>query len=249
MTAEIERSQYRELTILSFPPSMLSLYAAGTTNTVRPTNVQDAVAATHPDAALDGPMFEKCNPGDSYQSQPCGHVLYRHYDLTGGIDIPSVHPNQGVTISVLADGTAQAARGAAVPPGATVAVQLYPEMVANGTPVPVRPGDAERRAALAIMRDGRLAFIASTPMTNDQFGIRLAQAGALYAGYTDGGGSTSLQTPTGYVGSSEHRRVLTWLLAKARQSTVLQTAADHPAGTAIVLVGLAGLGWYLWRRR
>ena len=244
---DLQRTQYRGLTLLTFPASMLSLYAETSSgNVATPHTSSEVMHATGAEAVLDGPMFNRCNPNLGYDAQSCGHVLYKHFDLTSGVNIPSSYPNQGVTISVLRDGSTQAASGAAVPSGAVVAVQLYPELVANGAPVPVRLQDSASRAALAIMRDGKLALVTSSPMTMPDFAQRLAEAGALYAGYTDGGGSTSLETQDGYTGSSEHRRVLTWLLAKARQSTILQTVKGSPGTTVAVIAGVGAIAGFVW---
>lgn len=253
-TSDLERMNYQGLTFLLFPPSMLSLYAdMSDGSTARPHDVTDAQAATGADAVMDGPMFEKCDPGAGYASQSCGYVQYRHFDLSNGLNVASRYPGRGVTLSVLSDGSTQAAQGATVAPGATVAVQLYPELVANGSPVSVSNADGSAsRAALAIMRDGRMAFVVSQPMLMSTFAQRLAGGGAVYAGYTDGGGSTSLGTAAGqYTGSAEHRRVLTWILAKARQSTVLAAIKQSPGTTAAVVLMLGGTGVLLWwmRRR
>ena len=254
---DLQKTQYQGLTIIAFPPSMLSLFAETSDGHVAtPHTSADAMVATGADAALDGPMFDKCTPGEPYAAQACGHVLYRHFDLTSHLDIPSSFPNRGVTISVLQDGTAQAGVGDAVPTGAAVAVQLYPELVANGAVVATRDDSPSMRAALAIMSDGKLAMITSTPMLMSEFSRKLVGAGAVYAGYTDGGGSTALETAGQYTGSSEHRRVLTWLLAKARQNTVLKTVSDtvtkSPATAAIaaaVGVGAFTAAWYAWSKR
>lgn len=257
------------LTLLTFPPSMLALYAdVKSGSQVAPHNVDEAVAATHAEAALDGPMFEKCSSqsGVPYSSYNCGELLYKHYDLRSGLNVSSKYPSRGITISVLENGHSQAADGDVVPPNATVAVQLYPAMVVNGQTRHVSDADGNaQRAALAIMEDGNMAFVISRPMLMSQFAQKLVAAGAKYAGYTDGGGSTSLATPTGYKGSSEHRRVLTWLLAKAQQSTravtdvvmnstqnitqaVREASPETLAAGAILLVA-GGVGIWLLSRQ
>lgn len=216
---------------------MLSLYVDSLgANEARPHNAQDVMAITGADAALDGPMFSLCDSSQSYASADCGVVGYKHLDLATGVNIPSSFPSRGMTISIK--------NGVASPTdvsGAQVAVQLYPTLVTDGRPAMFGSGAVASRAGLAIMRDGRLAFVTSVPMTLDDFSSKLAAAGAVSAGYTDGGGSTSLAVkPNGYSGSSEHRRVVTWLLAKARTPSVVV-----PIG--LILAG--ALAWYGWSKR
>lgn len=245
----LERVQYNGLTILLFPASMLSVYAETSgSNRASPLNYSQALAATQAEAVLDGPMFDKCDSGQPYSQQTCGEVLYRHYDLSG-INIPSSFPDRGITISVLGNGTARAARGADVAAGAKVAVQLYPELVWDGEPSRVSDVDVKTRAALAIMSDGRLAFVVAQPMTMPQFARLLAQAGAVYAGYTDGGGSASMATNDYYAGSTEHRRVVTWLFAKMRESSVVTAVRASPGSSAAIALVIGGLITYaVWKR-
>ena len=72
-------------------------------------------------------------------------------------------------------------------------------------------------------------------MSMPAFAQALVNAGALYAGYTDGGGSTHLVTPDRIRGASEQRRVATWLIAENRGGV---TATD--IGVGLVLIAIAG---------
>jgi uncharacterized Zn-binding protein involved in type VI secretion len=237
----IERQQSNGLTLLQFPPSYLSLYVDSIGgDQAQPHSGDEVIAITGADAALDGPMFSNCNPGDSYAASDCGVVGYRHLDLGSGVNIPSSYVSRGLTISIVG-GQAIAMDGDSVAPGAQVAVQLYPSLVEGGRSKEGNTSDVASRAALAIMSDGRLSFVTSAPMTLADFASRLVQAGAISAGYTDGGGSTSLVTPDNYTGSSEHRRVVTWLLAKANSSAGVLV----PLG--LLLAG--GAAWYWWKHR
>jgi hypothetical protein len=235
-----ERIESNGLILLAFHPMELGLYAdVRSGNRAVPHTAAEALYASGAEAVLDGPMFEKCDPSRSYLEQACGIPSYRHFDLSS-VDIPTSYPNRGVTISVLQNGNTQAVTGSAVPPNARVSVQLYPELVRNGRVVGTRDDGPASRAALAVLRDGRMAFVVSQPMSMPEFSEALVAAGALYAGYTDGGGSTSLQTTGFYAGSREHRRVITWLVAKARPSP----SAGSGLIAAVALT--AAVGALLW---
>jgi hypothetical protein len=240
-----ERVQRGNLTLLLFPPSMLALYAqsAGGDDAV-PHSSDEALRNSGGEAVLNGPMFDKCDPAAPYASQTCGHVTYKHFDLSSGVNYPSQRSGVGMTISVMPDGSTVAASGSTVAPGARLSVQLYPALVVQGQPRPVADqGAFSYVAALAVMSDGRMAFVVGRNLSLPVFAAQLVSAGALYAGYTDGGGSASLATLDGYVGSSEHRRVLTWLVARP------STAGSSSSTLALValLVAVAGVGWWWYR--
>lgn len=243
----VERVQYRGLTMLLFPPSELSLYAhsAGGDRAVPHTSTE-ALRNSGGEAVLDGPMFAPCDPLAEvpYARQECGHVLYKHFDLSSGIDFGSQRSSSGMTISVMPDGSTVAASGSTAAPGARVSVQGYPSLVIGGDPAPVADqGAFSYVAALAVMSDGRMAFVIGRNMSLPTFAEQLADAGARYGFYTDGGGSASLETLNEYVGHSEHRRVLTWLVAKPSVAVGLPSAL----GLAAIAVVTIGVGWWLLR--
>lgn len=208
-----------------------------------PHSPDEAISlAPSAEAVANGPMFDT-GPG-TWADYRYGMVLYRHFDSSTGVDIPSSRSSQGMTISVMPDGTTSTAMGDAVAAGARVAVQFYPALVVNGVVQDVADESFPYVAAVVVMSDGRMGFVVGRNMSLPTFAQRLADAGAVQAGYTDGGGSAAIITPTVYVGSSEHRRVLTWLVARV------------PSGSAavqggVILVGLAvvGASWWLLRRR
>jgi len=76
-------------------------------------------------------------------------------------------------------------------------------------------------------------------MSMQIFAAQLIDAGAIYAGYTDGGGSTHLVTPGGIQGASEQRRVATWLIAE--ESGV--SAGDIGIGLALIAIAGGLLYW------
>lgn len=200
--------------------------------TVRSFSARDlAVLLDPPDMdravlALDGPMFD--GSGSEY-------LLY---DRVNGTSVPSRHPDDGMTISVVGN-LPFATDGASVVPGARVAVQGYPTLVVNGRNVasPSVDTSAEWRAGMAIMRDGTLAF-AVGQMSMWQFAEEFARAGADEAMYTDGGSSASLWTQAGRYGHPAPRDVPSWL--------VVRGSFVPPA--LLVAAALAGGGYYAWRK-
>jgi hypothetical protein len=105
--------------------------------------------------------------------------------------------------------------------------------------------DVVWRAGLAAMADGSMA-LAVMQSSMDDFARALQGAGAVQAGYTDGGGSAALVTPDGVAGSSEGRRVATWL-------TVGGAGADGGGASwleaTLVAVAVGTGAWYLLRHR
>jgi len=255
----IERIHVGNLTFLMFEPSMLSLYVDSLGgSTAKPHRYTEALATTGADAVMDGPMFHEPS---SYSTYTSGQLHFRHFDLRTGVNVGSSYPSQGMTISVLPNGSVRVANGDSVDPEARVAIQLYPALVRDGHPVTVQPGTISARAALAVMADGRMAFVVSSPMLMTAFVRSLVTAGVMNAGYTDGGGSTSLADSAGtYAGSSEHRRVLSWLFAKASETgnsarglaVSTKNAVVANPGTTVAVIGLlllAAGGVYVYRNR
>jgi hypothetical protein len=199
------------LTLVRFAPEQLGVVVARDLRAVRAADLGGAGVL----AALNGPMF-----GRAYRhgGSACERVCYLHIDRKAGVSLPTTLPGRGITISVVG-GRARSHPGNYVHAGATVAVQLYPALVENGVAHANPSVDAEHvwRSALSILRDGSLAFaIGKLPMW--RFNRALVRAGATWAGYTDGGGSTSLATGSGRLGSGEDRPVPTWLVVRPRAS-------------------------------
>jgi hypothetical protein len=149
-------------------------------------------------AAIDGPMFGFCeNTPRSYASYSCGRVDYLLLDIWRNVSVSgqSGYASRGVTFSVV-NGRMTAARGRSVAQGASVAFQCYPGLVENGSIAVRRKDDGPDtqrvgRVAVGLMQDGSMFFAyAATSMY--EFAEMLRSAGALWAGYTDGGGSSSL---------------------------------------------------------
>ncbi len=186
---------------------------------LRPHTAEETLAA-NPDAVavLNGPMFEVTDPVHTdYQRYLTGKLDYHLYDSRGVSDDGGTATDaRGVTLSVTPSGVI-AQSGDAVTPDATAAVQLYPPLVRGGVAVASaqKNTDVTWRAALALLADGRLAFaVGHMPMA--QFAAALVALGAAEAGYTDGGGSARLAVRGKFYGSSENRRVVSWLLVRAQ---------------------------------
>lgn len=231
--------QSNGLTLAAFDPASLGILALPDPNgTVLPIAPGEVLHyAPNADAALDGPMFDTCGGAD-YASAECDVPLFLQYDTQRNVSLPGQRPGVGVLIAVV-NGAAMASRTIQVPDGASVAVQLYPALVDRGNPVSPSDSTAEQRAALALLDDGRLAF-AIGAMSMPAFAQALIDAGAIYAGYTDGGGSTHLVTPDRVRGASEQRRVASWLVAEGGGG-----ATTTDVGIGLVLLAIAGGMFYL----
>jgi hypothetical protein len=162
-------------------------------------------------------------------------VRFRHFDRARGIDLPGASPDAGMFIGV-DRGRAITGNGRGIGRRADVLVQLYPALVQMGqSKVPSPDPNPERdwRAALCILRDGKLAFAVAPSSPMGLFADKLRAMGVVHAGYTDGGSSTSLVLPPNRIGSPNPRAVATWL-------TVL------PQGSGLVAIGVLGLLGALW---
>lgn len=239
------------LTIYSFAPSRLGVFGAQAAGDFAPLGPDDVLAASGAVAALDGPEFDLC----AGQGLPAGNAAYAVagcarpaalvYDAARGLAAPGRRSGAGLTVSVVG-GRAVVAPGDAAAPGASAAVQLWPPLVSGGQVVASDTGsnaEVNGRAALAVLDDGRLAFaVGRMPMV--AFARALAAAGATDAGYTDGGGSTALVVPGAVYGSSERRRVPTWLTVEPAGpgAGVVVGALLAAAGVAAVVVALGRRG-------
>lgn len=241
------------LTLVAFDPAGL-----GVVTPARPSTAED-VFRSQPDVlvAIGGPMFSFCEgqPRD-YGRYDCGRVNYALRDEDRGTHIPGLRSNDqdGVTFSVVG-GALVAARGNAPAPGARVSIQTYPGLVEDGQVAvgsPTSGPDSENngRVGLGVLRDGR-AFFAYARCSLRVFAERLRSAGAVWAGYTDGGGSSSLVTRLGaeLVGvdadDPRGRRLPSWVVWSSPRSEVSWGVI------AALLAAAAGGGALLtvWRRR
>lgn len=244
------------LSVVSFQPSQLGLFALPLQGSrVTPVNPAEILLRSGGIAALNGPMFGVCPGQDlpsgnaAYGSSQCDTLSYGHYDEKSGLIIPSAHASQGITIAVVGN-EAIAVRGSEYPPDASVAVQLYPSLVESGrvTASPSVNTDRVWRSALVILENGNLAFVVGQ-MSMNAFATAIVEIGGVYAGYTDGGGSTSLVSTMGVVGAHEYRPVASWLIVKPVSfTTIVQTATSRPwlFGIAAAVVA-GGITWFILR--
>lgn len=201
-TTEIIRGP-GSLVVVVFPPAWLALEVDDTDNDPRTAErpetarrvwqrLSDAVAL------IDGPMFQVAD-GRPYETSEQSRLLYRYLDRRRNVDVPTRYPERGATLSVDAEGRASMMRGAAELPGATFAVQGYPEILRRGENVGSTEHDtnATMRAALVLLSDGRVGFAISRSgirALGELLGGASASGGATVtdAVYTDGGGSMAL---------------------------------------------------------
>lgn len=244
------------LTLVALPPEGLGIVVPA-----RPATAEEVFAA-NPDVAavIGGPMFGFCDgqPHD-YARYDCGVVRYALADARRGVRVAGARENdaRGLTFSVV--GTQLAvARGNAPAPGATVAVQTYPGLVEDGAVAvgaPTGGPDAEvnGRVAMGVLRDGR-AFFAYGRTSLRAFAERLRDAGATWAGYTDGGGSSSLvvrDAAGALIGvdadDPRGRRLPSWIVWAPPRGAVPWSVLLGLAGAGAV--GVAALRWRRAARR
>lgn len=142
------------------------------------------------------------------------NVCFSLYDRKQGLHELSELPRGGMLLAVK-DGKAAVASTGAIPSGVDVAVQLYPSLVRGGRSVASRSNDTERtwRAALVLLDKNTLAFVIGQSLSMYEFAERLIAAGAREAGYTDGGNSGTLWTPSATFGAGNARAVPSFLVA------------------------------------
>lgn len=254
MTAEFARNG--SLYQVFFAPSQLGLVAShrDPSGTYYPIRLSEAMAARGVLAAIDGPMFSTCDAA-GYSTSRCSDPRFAQVDVSEGIREPAnrSESGKGITLSVK-DGVAHWSRSSATLPEGDVVVQLYPSLVEGGDVVPVSTegSNASRvwRAAVAGYPDGRLAFLVAVDSLAG-FARAIAESGALWAGYTDGGGSTALgfrsqsSTPTySRWGSSEDRPVAVFVVAHDGSSVSAEGGLSPLAkaalsGTVVIAAALA----------
>lgn len=235
--AEYLRSN--DLDLILFAPSQLGVVidpVGSPANGIATPHNFDWIASKGFEAVLDGPMFVEPS---SYTTYTQGRLLYAFRDQSAGIEIPSDHPSRGISIGVTSSGVAVASSGGYPPDGSVTSVQLYPTLIRSGSveASPYIDTDRTWRAGLGIMSDGRLAFAVGR-MSMYAFAQAFKRAGAVTAGYTDGGGSASMGLGQVYTGSSEKRRVPAWLVAKPAGAGGFKAIA---IGTGVALLAWWGL--------
>jgi len=247
------------LVLVTFPASWLSveLDVRGPNEAEAPETLRQVLAHEPGAVALVcGPMFYGGVSYNSYQRAP---IAYRVLDRRRGIDFPvqPFHARRGATVSVMPGGAVHVLDGGVSAPGAVFAMQGYPEVIRGGRNNASQTRDlgATGRAALCVLRDGRVAFaVANTGIR--QFADLLLARGVVEAVYLDGGGSTMLavrDAPGGRVVTSrglDSRRVPSFLLAVPpgavgeRGRSSAGGAVPSPGGTGIldkgVMAGLIG---------
>lgn len=152
-------------------------------------------------ASVNGPMLDFC-PGEphDYATYQCGTHLSLLRDRVAGVGIEGTSNTaaRGITISIR-NGVAKGSRHRSPDPRALVAFQLYPGMVEDGRIAigekPPEDPDSRgaNRVAVGILGDGRIGF-AYSYASMIAFARQLQAAGFSWAGYTDGGGSSSMIT-------------------------------------------------------
>ena len=247
--------QIGSISILRFAPSELVVHGVASATKAGgyiPSTASEALAQDSTlFAVLDGPMFEKCSAG-SYSSYTCGDPRFLLRDSIGNsINENSDESSVGGTIFVK-EGVAHYIRGGVVPAEIEIAVQGYPTLVVDGVNTAGTSGtnqDRVWRAALCIIRSSNgneeLAFAVGHD-TMYGFAASLIGAGAVYAVYTDGGGSGRLATRDGFVGDSENRRVPLWL--GVRPSSGFSTVDVWPiVGVTAIVVVAGALGYVAYK--
>lgn len=247
----IEQRTIAGLKYAIFQPSQLGLYAHAVTGGFLPVSPDEILGLTNAEAAINGPMFDVCSgqdlpPGNAqrYASSMCDRLSYKHRDPAIGLNAPGTNLFAGMTFSTTPRGVS-VLPGSEVPPDAKVSIQTFPVLLQDGVnraSTSEVNNHSEYRSAIALMPDGRLAFVAGTG-TLHGFADAIAQSGVKFAGYTDGGGSTHLVTAGGKYGASEPRKVPSWL--------IVRPASVAPTGRIAAALGLivVSIGAWLWGRK
>lgn len=216
----------------TFPPSWLHVVRG-------PRMLIDQAAAQYPRAKLiiNSVMF--------VSRQGTDVVALR--DAKYGLDVAGSTPDAGATIWV--DGGRAGGRyGGSFPPTASVVIQGWPSLVADGRVTATNVGtNAERdtRAGIGVT-DAGLIVIVYVVGTMVDLAEAMVRSGAIVAGYLDGGSSSQLRTSGGV--RRDSRRVAPipgWILAEPPAITV-----GRQLPVAILFLLTAGaLGYALWPDR
>lgn len=248
MVAAISSPAWRSLGALKYvvvPPRLALIAAPLTARTTRPLTSAQALAVPGVAAVVDGAMFDTCGGprqrGETqaafYRRVGCARPNWRALDRARGVDFPSTRPTEGVTLSISAAGVVTAAGGATTAPDAQVAFQLYPPLVRRGRAVDGINGgpnaETNWRAGVGVTAAGQI-ILAVGRMSMADLAAALVRAGAVEAGYTDGGGSGRVVTADGRrEGSTENRPVAMWIAAVAPDAPAAPVAPPPPpAGAA-----------------
>ncbi|MEM3018023.1 MAG: phosphodiester glycosidase family protein [Candidatus Bathyarchaeia archaeon] len=240
--ADISHWQVDGVHIVAFPARMLRVFA-------EPLDSQ-GFAPLAPDtakgfvAAINGSMFSICGrpSGDEhatvYAAARCMAPDYLVLDRKNNLFYASKYPERGVTFSVDEAGNVTVGDGASYPSNAVVAIQTYPQIVARGRNIANPSINTERtwRAAIGVLADGRMAMAAGIHSMRG-FADVLTRAGFVEAGYTDGGGSTSLWAMGERIGSREQRRVPVWIVAAEERSPLRPFAWPLLLSAASFIIG------------
>lgn len=170
-------------------------------------------------AALNGPMFGICRGSpSSYEGATCNTLDFLHYRKSMGAMAPSAGQREGITLSIVRDWmSVRAVMGDSMYPDAQMAVQLYPSLLENGRSVTNPNLNTEQiwRSGIGVDRNGNVILMAGIGSMSS-FAQQMAALGAVSAGYTDGGGSTSIgwkrSGRTNRQGSPEDRPVGSWIV-------------------------------------
>lgn len=205
---------------------------------------------TLPQILSDWPRALFVANGTMFEST-AGHDRFGALDRELGVNHSSTIVDEGATIAVVG-GRAVGAYGGRVPAGASVALQGWPSLVINGRPV-YHPTAANNervwRSGLGSLADGRVLYVAlvgSLAMLSD----RMAELGAVVAGYLDGGHSQGAELRG--VGRRVHTApdgaaVPTWVLAMPAQGDQGALSGQNSSGSSAATAAtvgkvLAGIG-------
>lgn len=208
----------------------------------------EKVLADYPkvQAVMAAPMFGHTGSGSCGGGfKPCTRQL----DKSHNIDLPGASRlnASGITLSVVG-GRASAAQGAAVAPGATVALQLYPTLAWNGHPS--GGGSESSVAGLGLLANGRLMYLVASGGSLRELGTLFVQKGARVAGYTDAGSSAALYVRgEGYRGVHARNPALpAWIVAEGGSGIVAALGGSKVVGAGVgLLIGSLSLWWALKR--
>jgi hypothetical protein len=194
---------------------------------IGPDKVKRSRSSEYDDAIamLDGSMYSEASGGNAV-------VDYLAIDKRTGINFKGKHPTAGITFSVMPNGEIHVDSGSKTTNGFASAVQLYPDLIVHNKVVASAKVNRSRvnRSALCINKAGHLCFATSVGSMYD-FSAALLGSGMVYAGYTDGGGSSRLVVGNKVTGSSENRPVALWFTEIDKSRRIHQPSGGNAPGT------------------